>query len=511
MHVLFLEVDTTSTWAAASIGPAFIGAYLRQHGHRVSFLRVTLDMGAAEVVAHLEALQPGLLGLSLTTRQWRRGRDLVAEIRAWTNRAGVSLPIIAGGLHPTFAPEETLASPGFDYVCLGEGEAAMLDLVTALESGDGDGGKDGAAATEGGVATAADTAGGAPADSSASPAGQRRSLPMLMPTAAGPSANPTPDVSPNSLPNVSPNIWARGGSRPPLREPFAPIDDLPYLARDMLDEQPGVVHMATQRGCPFPCTYCAARMYNQLYRDRGEYGRRRSHANVLDELSALKDAGKLAYVIFLDDTFTIHHPWVREFCRVYRRDIGVPFSLHARVETVNEKLLHTLAEAGCQQITYGVESGSERIRREIMRRPVTNQRFIDVFRWTREAGIYVTANYMLGLPGETRADLQATLDLARDLDVLDFGYFVFYPYPGTQLFQLCRERGYLPEDYLDLPSNHRESILRMPQLSAGDIAEYYDKFTALRRALYDARLPPELAADSRAAALSHVDERARLG
>src|SRR5690606_4704642 len=106
--------------------------------------------------------------------------------------------------------------------------------------------------------------------------------------------------------------------------------------------------------------------------------------------------------------------WVREFCRVYGAELGTPFSLHARVETVNEKLLHQLAEAGCQQITYGVESGSERVRREIMKRQVTNQRFRDVFRWTREAGIAVTANYMLGLPGETRADLDQTLELARE-------------------------------------------------------------------------------------------------
>ena len=66
--------------------------------------------------------------------------------------------------------------------------------------------------------------------------------------------------------------------------------------------------MTTQRGCPFPCTYCAARMYNELYEGVGDYGRRRSHESVLAELHALRDAGRLGYVIFLDDTFTIQHP-----------------------------------------------------------------------------------------------------------------------------------------------------------------------------------------------------------
>ena len=434
MRVLFIEVDTESSWAVASIGPSFLAAYLRQHGHHVDFFRVPLTMDAAAVAAKVREHAPALIAVSLTTRQWQRARKLVSAVRQH-----VDIPVVAGGLHPTFSPEAVLAQPGFDYVCLGEGEAPLLDLVEALAAG----------------------------------------------------------RSPEGIDN----IWVDGGTRPALRQPLSPIDELPFLARDLLDEPNGTVHMATQRGCPFPCTYCAARMYNQLYKSTAEYGRRRSHRNVLDELHGLRDVGKLGYVIFLDDTFTIHHPWVREFCRIYRDEIAVPFCLHARVETVNEKLLHTLAEAGCQQITYGVESGSERIRYEVMRRPVKNQRFVDVFRWTREAGINVTANYMLGLPEETPDDLQQTLDLAEQLDVLDFGYFVFYPYPGTQLFNVCKQHGYLPDDYLYRDANHRESILDLPTLSADDIAHYYDAFTELRRRMYE----------KRQAEIAHIYERASTG
>jgi radical SAM superfamily enzyme YgiQ (UPF0313 family) len=420
VRILFLEVDTERAWAVASVGPAFIGAYLREHGHDVRLLRAGIDMGEAEIVERVRDAAPDVLGLSLTTRQWLRGRDTVAAIRA-----AVDVPVIAGGLHPTFSPEEVLAAPGFDYVCLGEGEEAMLELVEALAAG-----------------------------------------------------RDTDGIG---------NVWPRGGRRPALRPPFEPIDALPFAARDLLDEPRGTIHMATQRGCPFPCTYCAARIYKELYEDVGTYGRRRSHENVLAELERLRDDGRLGYVIFLDDTFTIKHRWVREFLALYGERIAAPFSLHARVETVNERLLHELAAAGCRQITYGVESGSERIRRDVMRRPVTNDRFRDVFRWTRDAGILLTANFMLGLPGETREDLQQTLDLAEELDVLDFGYFVFYPYPGTHLFRVCVDAGYLPADYLQRPANHRESILDLPDLTKADIAEFYDRFTDLRRRLYARR------------------------
>jgi len=413
MRVVFLEVDTESEWAMASLGPAFLAAFLREHGHEAQLVRATISMPDAEVVRVVREAGPGLLGVSMTTRQWLRSKHLIGRIRE-----ELDVPVVAGGLHATFAPEQVLAAPGFDFACLGEGEEALLELVERL--------------------------------------------------AAGKSAH-----------GVA-NIWVKGGFRPVLRKPVEPLDRLPFAARDVLDEPFGMAQLSTQRGCPFPCTYCGARMFNELYEGTAEYGRRRSHENVFAELRELRAAGKLNYVIFLDDTFTIHHPWVKEFCRLYKEEFRVPFCLHARVETVNEKMLHMLAEAGCQQITYGVESGSERVRREIMHRPVTNQRFRDVIRWTNEAGIRVITNYMLGLPGETRAELDETYELAAELESFDIGFFVFYPYPGTHLFRTCLEKGYLPPDYETRPANHRESILQLPGLTQDDIDEVYAKFTELR-------------------------------
>src|SRR4051794_19263052 len=184
----------------ASIGPGFIAAYLREHGHEVAFVRARLDDADADVVARVAAERPDLLGLSLTTRQWLRARRLVAAIRA-----RIDVPVIAGGLHPTFSPEAVLAAEGFDYVCLGEGEEAMLDLADGRS------------------------------------------------------------------PGAIENVWVRGGARPALRAPIDPVDGLPWVARDLLDEPPGVAHMTTQRGCPFPCTYCAAHIYRELYEAAGTY------------------------------------------------------------------------------------------------------------------------------------------------------------------------------------------------------------------------------------------------
>ncbi|MES2710387.1 MAG: radical SAM protein [Pseudomonadota bacterium] len=445
MKVLFLEIDTESDWAVASLGPGFLAATLRAQGHEAAFLRLGIAMGVDDILATLRAEAADLIGVSATTRQWLRARALLTDLRRVSN-----IPTILGGLHATFAPEEVLKCPGVDYVCLGEGESALLDLVTALAEG-------------------GDT------------------------TGIG-------------------NIWAKDMPRPPIRPPIEPIDSIPFAARDLLDERWGVVHVSTQRGCPFPCTYCAARMYDQLYAEQstGSYGRRRSHENVLAELRAIRAAGPLNYVIFLDDTFTIHHPWVTKFCRVYGEEFGTHFSLHARVETVNQRMLGELAAAGCKHIVYGVESGSERVRRQIMQRHATNQRFRDVFRWTKEAGIMATANYIIGTPGETLAEMKETIDLHHELDPVDFGYFVFYPYPGTALFQLCRDKGYLPEDYLERPAVHSRSILNLPGVSGEQIEAVYARWTAIRAAKTLSR-SPTATAPQRAEAVAMVEHRARLG
>ena len=438
MDILFLEIDTENDWAVCALGPAFLAPIARARGHTVSMIRVPHDKPIDQVVREVLGRGPDLLGLSMTTRQWLRGRDIAEALRA----AG-GPPLIAGGLHATFSPEEVLSHPGFDAVCLGEGEEPFAALLEHLETG-------------------------------------------------------------HSLGDaLLKNIWVKGGAHPGLAPPVEEIDEVPFMARDMLDEQWGVVHMTTQRGCPFPCTYCAARMYDRLYDGIGKYGRRRSIDSVMAELETIRDRDQLSYVIFLDDTFTINHPWVYEFCEVFPERIGVGFSIHARAETMRPTLIEALAKAGCRHVVYGVESGSERVRREIMKRPVSNDRLVEVFAATKQAGILVTCNYMMGVPGERREDLQATIDLHERLQPADFGYFVFYPFPGTPLFQTCRDQGLLPENWQEMPARHDQSILNLHDLTQADLTEAFRTWTEIReQAMADRNIGRQSAGEPEARVLT---------
>lgn len=445
MKILFLEIDTEQTWALASVGPGYIAAYIREHGHEATMLRVRLEQTAADIMDSIEREAPDILGFSLTTRQWQRAARMARRIREQ-----LDIPVIAGGLHPTYIPEAVLQSDGFDGVCLGEGESAVCELLSYLENG----GKINDCRIE--------------------------------------------------------NIWVKEADRPQIRPPFEQLDRMPFMARDLLGEQHGVFHLITQRGCPFHCAFCAASAINGLY-EKEKYLRRRSVENVIKELRRLKQESPLNYVIFLDDTFTIHRSWVEEFCEVYGNKIGTGFSINARLETVDRGMLEALAEAGCKHIIYGIESGSMRIRRDILNRPIENRRIADVFNWTKQANIMVTANYMMGLPGETARDIEETIALNEELEPDDFGYFIFYPYPGTHLFDLCRNEGYLPENWLDMPANNRQSVLNLPDLTKDDIELYYERFSIIRERTYMNKYDTALSEEGKVRAKESFEEIAAVG
>ncbi len=421
MKILFLEIDTEAKWSLASTGPGYIASYIRQYGHDAAMIRIHPEEDIDLIISRVKAEEPGIIGFSISTQQWPRALHIAGELKHKLN-----IPLIAGGLHPTFASDQVLNTEKFDYVCIGEGEEAVCELLSCLEN--------------------------------------------------------------NEIVNAVKirNIRVKKACFPELRPPIKNIDSIPFVARDLLDETHGVFNVNSQRGCPFSCTYCAAGAIKKLY-DPLVYVRRRSVANVLEELLSIKRKTSLNYVIFLDDTFTLNKSWVNEFCRIYGRDLGAGFSIHARAETVSREMIDMLAQAGCKHIVYGVESGSMRIRKKVMNRPVDNSLYHNAFKWTKHAGMLATANYMMGLPGETPEDIEETLALNALLDPDDFGFFVFYPYLGTELFQICDEKGYLPEKHQDLHACDGSSILRLPDLTSEDIRYYYDRFSKIREQLYKTR------------------------
>ncbi|MFH0965202.1 MAG: radical SAM protein [Planctomycetota bacterium] len=376
MRVLFIYPvprPSNKIYTGYHAGIASLAAVLKERGHEPS-LRIVEDLHGDWLLRDVDRLRPDCIALSVASPQMRVAERILAILAQ-----SASVPVLVGGVGVTVEPGRLLASPNVLAEIHGEGEQALPAALDRL----GDGG------------------------------------------------------SLSDIPNVS--LTADAPPPYPLKL-VEDLDSLPFGLREIFPYQeildynrPNVgLEMSASRGCPFGCGYCANETLNRLTASAGV--RLRSPANVTAEIRHNLDRyANVSMVGFHDDIFGLDKDWLREFAERYRRDVGLPFWCNLRVGTFTDAHLAQLREAGCFRVHLGVESGSERIRREILDRPFRNRDISDAFRSIREAGLRAVAFFMLGLPEETEADIRETVALAREIRPDWSVVSLFTPYPGTRL------------------------------------------------------------------------------
>jgi radical SAM superfamily enzyme YgiQ (UPF0313 family) len=168
--------------------------------------------------------------------------------------------------------------------------------------------------------------------------------------------------------------------------------------------------------------------------------------------------------IFDDDLFTLKQDYVIDFCEAYGASgINRPFVVNAHVQAFNRPMARALKAAGCMILKFGVESGSERIRRQVLKREMSDKAIFNAFNIAHEEGLHTSAFLMIGLPREEREDLEATLDMITALQPGRFRWAIFYPFPGTDIYRLCEKENLLdPEKMEKLDNFYEAPALRMP-------------------------------------------------
>jgi radical SAM superfamily enzyme YgiQ (UPF0313 family) len=217
------------------------------------------------------------------------------------------------------------------------------------------------------------------------------------------------------------------------------LDKLPFPDRNVIkqernilqaykDERRRVASIFSSRGCPFKCTFCCS---HSLW---GRKVRYRSPGNILDEMDQLVRDWNIDFIKFSDDTFTVNRNRLLEFCRekVYR-GLRVPFGANANVSTVDKDVLVSLVQAGCEELWFGVESGSPKILRE-MDKHISIDKAMEVFKLCRQLGVKTRAYFLLGMPSETIEDIKMTEELAEKLDPDIVGFSLLAPFPGNQYY-----------------------------------------------------------------------------
>lgn len=409
-------------------GLSYVSAVLKQAGHTTRLVVLSEACAGTTRYAKLdEALaecRPDVIGFTAVATQYPFMQRTLQHVRSLRPAAFT----VIGGPHVTLNPDDAIAG-GFDAVCIGEGEQATVELVEQLASG----------RSPGGIA----------------------------------------------------NLWIRqpdGAVERNAPRPFlAELDDLPLPDREMWQAWVSEREWTNQilllgRGCPFDCTYCCNHALRRVA--PGRYVRLRSPASVVAELRHLYTRYPERREAYLEvETIGVDRDYTQRLCEAleqFNRDCERPFTygtnLRVSPQALDPSLHEAFRRANFSYLNIGLESGSERVRREVLNRKYTNEEFLTVVRLAREQGLQVRLYNMIGLPTETPAEHDETVRLNRLVQPEVAFTSVFFPYPGTRLFRVCQEQGMLANFHLDVPAERRRAVLDMPQFTRRQIDNSYAWF-----------------------------------
>lgn len=251
------------------------------------------------------------------------------------------------------------------------------------------------------------------------------------------------------------------------------LDSLPLPARHLLQcsryQALGFpVSIITGRGCPYPCIFCQGR------RMVGRKVRYRDPVRIVDEIESILDYG-FNRINVADDLFLSNKERARAICReIIDRGLEIPWSAFARVNTVDLETLRVMREAGCDSLSFGMESGNPEMLERIQKK-ITLDQARNAVALCKETGIMPHASFMLGLPGETRETVRETEAFAKSLDII-YGYHFLAPFPGTTV------RENIDQYDLEIETNDwarydaNRAIVRTEELSSQDMEDFFAVF-----------------------------------
>lgn len=388
MKVLFVNPPQTASKykfmgvIAPPLGIAYMAGVLQENNIDVEILDASAeDMDFKDVEKELLKRKPDLVALTALTPTIGRALETAQVVKE-------TLPdsiVVMGGYHPTFNFIETLEDENVDIVIRGEGEYIMLNLVQALENQ-------------------------------------------------------------SSLHDVKGIVFEDKNSKEIVVNPEAPLiqdlDELPFPALNLLpmkkyrllDMNTHMTTMITTRGCPMQCSFCSsAAMHGKKIRER-------SVENIVDEIEYLNTNYDIDTIAFMDDTFTLKKRKVMAICdEILKRNIEIMWGCTSRVDTLDEKLLKKMKEAGCITIFIGVESADQQ-QLDNMCKNTTIAKIENAFKIAHKLKIRTIASVALGMPGDTKEIMNKTVKFVHKLKPNYAIYSLATPYPGTRFYKEAFEK-----------------------------------------------------------------------
>jgi len=414
-----------------------IAAFIRENGYSVKIIDAEAENWSPEYtakkIADYNPLLAGIIVLgsnpsAASTPKMTATSELLTALKNKTPNTKT----ILGGLHPSALPEQTLREEKPDFVFRGEGFYTILELLDVLK-----GNKE------------------------------------------------TKEYNIEGLWYIKDNEVISNGWGKLVQN----LDELPFIAWDLLpmekyrahnwhcfdhiDQRKPYAVIYTSLGCPFNCTYCNIRsMYD------GQPGIRfRSPKRVVEEIDFLVQNYKVKNIKILDEIFVLRENHVMEFCDlIIQRGYNLNIWAYARIDTVNEKLLMKMKQAGINWLAYGIESGSKKVRNGVNKGRFGQDKIKKAIEMTKAAGIYIIGNFIFGLPDDDLKTMQETLNMAKEFNFEYVNFYTAMAYPGSQLYEDALQKGIkLPEKWSGY-SQYSEDTLPLPtkHLSATEVLSFRD-------------------------------------
>ncbi len=406
-----------------------LSSYLKREGYETKIHIVNNLRGIGKLKQVLLDFNPDIVGFTAIYSQIQHVFEMAGIVKAWKN-----VPIIVGGKHATLVPDKVIWHQNVDAICVGEGELTFHEFIQAVESG-------------------------------------------------------------SNFKGIG-NLWYKQGDeviKNPPRPYIQDLDSLPFWDfeavdyQDIITRQMNTTLALAGRGiCAWKCTFCG--VPNQAKCGIGRFTRYRSVEHLLGEIEWLTKKYNFKYIYFRDDTFTLNRKWTMGFATEYPKHFKYPFEFLTRADCLDKELMDALKEAGCECIWLGADCGNDWLREEVLRKDIDNEVLIETALYLHKIGIKPLITNMIGLPYETPKMLMDTIELNRKIygefpSVSRFwglcpAVFVFGPFPGSDLYEVCEKEGWirnLPRDY----NTYAESYIEMPQFSRKEIYKWWCKFRYL--------------------------------
>ncbi len=398
-----------------SLGLAFIYVSFKKAGCEVDFKDYQSSVERLEdIVKYIEANGFDMIGM----QTYVSNINVCLEVSAAIKKSLPDVKILLGGAHATIFPDSVISCPDVDYVCVGEGEETVQDLVQALNNN-----------------------------------------------------HPLSEVKGIYYKDEDGTILWTG-----KRDYVANLDDLPIPKYDLFDPKlyfPAVhirgrkvYNIISSRGCPYKCTFCAA---TEVWGNKYRY---QSVNRTISEMKYLKEKMGADALQIYDDNFCTNHKRTKELCRsMIEAKLDLQWVCYTRADSIgDQEMLSLMKQAGCYMIVMGIENGNKRIL-ELINKKLDLDVAHKNIRLARKVGINTLSSFMIGLPTETEQEIDNTISCAKSLGLSYAMFPIFTPYPGTPIYPLAEQEGVFLSKGLDKYSRWGDGVW----YSKGMSTELYKK------------------------------------